>query len=798
VLLKPSGAVVFELPLGSPRAIHPPWWGPGDWHLYDLNLSPRRAADADRPAPPALPEPGQDTLDSGEAMISKRLELALDLLKPSDWERFERLSSVFLATEFEQLRTVASPSGDEGRDAELFSPEREPNVVVQYSVAIDWKAKVNATVRRLQKTIPKALILIYVTNQIIGAGSDILKKTLRVKYGLTLDVRDRSWFVERVLGSQARQKAAEELAYVIVDPVLSSVGVGPHVQSELSSPEAIAAVTFLGLQWQDDTRGKGLTKLAFEAIVCAVLVETSSQNRLPRAAVHARVLQLLPYHSQKQLRSQIDSALNRLSRRSIKHWQSSDEFCLSHDEIQRIGKFRTQAALSEANLQASIDRLVQLQLTANGIPEAHGLEFAICLRRATDAVLFERSQAFAMAIQTDSLAILARTDFQSTLISEISRSSLPKLPKVDWLAILQAGVNNLLTSDDPAVQAYLRSLADSYTLLAFLKLTPDVQGAVAKMFSYGMLWLDTSIVLPLLADTLATNDGEKGRFSRMIEAARDSGLKLFVTPGVIEEVERHMNKALTCLRVPYGQWEGSVPYLLARYVASGRSPSSFQNWLENFRGEFRPLQDLTEYLGEKFDIVERSLESERNAAPADLRHALEQIWHERYERRQDRYLDEMAVTRLVNHDVECYAGIVQLRTKEGSSSFGYSAWWLTVDQQTFDLRGRLRQQMSSPPPDSPVMSADFLVNYLAFGPARQRVTKSKEAHLPLLMALGNAAQLTPELISEAETFRSKLKDLPERVIRRQVRDHLDQARSRIGRIANLGMGEDELEEAILG
>ena len=70
------------------------------------------------------------------------------------------------------------------------------------------------------------------------------------------------------------------------------------------------------------------------------------------------------------------------------------------------------------------------------------------------------------------------------------------------------------------------------------------------MFSSGTLWLDATVVLPLIADTLAAGDDGKGRFSRMIEATLDVGLKLYVTPGVVEEVERHMNKALTCVNRP--------------------------------------------------------------------------------------------------------------------------------------------------------------------------------------------------------------------------------------------------------
>lgn len=63
------------------------------------------------------------------------------------------------------------------------------------------------------------------------------------------------------------------------------------------------------------------------------------------------------------------------------------------------------------------------------------------------------------------------------------------------------------------------------------------------------------------------------------------------------------------------------------------------------------------------------------------------------------------------------------------------------------------------------------------------------------MVLGNAVQLTPELIAEAEVLRAQLKDLPERLIRREVRDRLDnKARASIGPIASLGM--DEVDEAV--
>jgi hypothetical protein len=734
-------------------------------------------------------------------MITDRLKLALERLEPSDWHRFERLASAFLASEFDALRTKASPSGDEGRDSELFAPEAEPKVLLQYSVSKDWAGKIQRTARRIQQTFPDALVLVFVSNQMIGASADPIRRKVRQDHGLSLDVRDRTWFLDRALGSPAREKAAEELAQAIVDPYLAAAGVTSAAPSDLSSSEAMAAITFLGLQWRDDVREKGLTKLAFEAVVRAVLANTDSERRMTRDSVREGVHRLLPGHSEAHIHRLVDSALQRLTKRAIRHWQKEDEYCLTYEEKLRVNDFKTAAALAERELLVAISEVSTGILSGHQVSPEQEVAFTESIRIAIDAVLLERSQAFAMAVHTGSLRGLLDADFTDVLLTTLSRSSLPKLQGVEWVDALRTGVREILVSEEPAVQAHMRTLADAYTLLAFLRQTPDVQGAVEKMFSHGQIWLDASVALPLLAETLL--DGPAGRFTRMIEAAQDAGLELFVTPGAIEEIERHMNRALTFMRMGDERrderWVGSIPYLAERYLASGRSPAAFANWLENFRGGVRPEQDIGDYLQNQFAIATRSLQSERDAAPPELRHALQILWYEGHRARRNRLgvsLDEMIINRLVEHDVECYCGVVQLRSRERASPFGYSAWWLTVDQQAFDLEPRLREVMAGHPADSPVLSADFMVNYLAFGPVRRKLAKGKEVHLPLIMELGTARYLTPELLAEAESLREELKDLPDRVVRRRVRDHLDRARRRLGPIARAGVRDLDDELAV--
>ena len=38
VILKPNGSVVFEIAMEEPRAVHPLWWGEGDYYLYDMEV----------------------------------------------------------------------------------------------------------------------------------------------------------------------------------------------------------------------------------------------------------------------------------------------------------------------------------------------------------------------------------------------------------------------------------------------------------------------------------------------------------------------------------------------------------------------------------------------------------------------------------------------------------------------------------------------------------------------------------------------------------------------------------------
>jgi hypothetical protein len=90
-------------------------------------------------------------------------------------------------------------------------------------------------------------------------------------------------------------------------------------------------------------------------------------------------------------------------------------------------------------------------------------------------------------------------------------------------------------------------------------------------------------------------------------------------------------------------------------------------------------------------------------------------------------------------------------------------------------------------PDSPILSIDFLAQYLTFGPVRMRLSKTSLRALPVALESRLIPFLTRELVEEASRIRAEMKDLPEAIIRRRVRDQLDSERRRMGPLAAKGV-----------
>jgi len=717
-------------------------------------------------------------------MPNPRLEYALKLMGSGDWEAFENYAAEFLAVEYPGLRTMAAPAGDKGRDGELFTVSTEPNTGFQYSVAADWRTKINGTASTLVEKRSNINHLIYVTNQVVGPSADELKDDLRRKHAISLDVRDRSYFVDRELTHAQRQIASEELIKKFVDPLLTKRQLIDRSTSTLSSDENRIALLHLALDDRDDDTERGLTKSCFDTLVLAVLHDTSADSTLTSDEVKAAVGARVPAGAPGQVDALVASALVRLSKKGpIKYLRATDGFHLSFEESLALKDRTARFLLDEAALDGAIQDHIRATDPDGSIIVDDALSAtAIALRSALETVLFQRGEAFAVAVENG--AVYQLDSIQ--MVNEIDALEV-KLPlAAEKIAAILVAV---LDRPSSRVQDHLRRLADAYTLFAFLRQTPDVQKVVLRVFSEGDIWLDTTAVLPLLAESLLDADEDR-HFTLLLRAAVDAGLRLYVTEGVVEEVERHLNKAVAFSHSSYDDWNGNTPFIYSAFILSGRRADEFIEWQRNICGRDRPQDDVSEYLLEDFAIGTKSLLYLSDAAPIELRGAVQELWNESHERRRARFEGEMdpsITSRLIAHDVENAVGVIQHRRLSGTSPMGYRSWWLTLDRTALRLRTHLKDRLGLDAPASPVLSPDFLTQLLRLGPMRTAVEKNLRVHLPLITDISLMENLPKNFLEEAAKIRAASGSKNERVIRREVRDGMDALSQKRGPLAVGGL-----------
>ncbi len=707
--------------------------------------------------------------------------MALDRLESSDWAHFEQLCSAFLISEYSNLRTMAHPSGDGGRDSELFSPENQPFIAAQYSVTADWKAKIRNTAKRLKSNFPDVRVLVYMSNRQIGGQADELKKEL-LDQGVALDTRDRSWFLERAFTDGTRENAAIELIDRIARPYLEGEDLINKRSSPLTSGEAKAALLYLGLQWQDDITDKGLTKLSFDALVRAALRHTHSDKRMSRHEIHDKIYSAISTNGKESLHKLVDNALARLTKRYIRHWQKEDEFCLTLNEHQRIIIRLAEIENQESDFFNSVSQNCNDCLSEiDEECQSDQAELDSRVPRIIEKLLFIRGENFVLSVLSDKVTRIDSEDLNDIILRDLQDHSVTSKIIHHYPKIIATVVQELLSQPDKSAQLYLKRLANSYTLLSFLNQTPDVQNATKKLFSRGTVWLDTTVLLPLFAEQIEA-DKQQGKLTNLFSICLKAGIEFRVTSGVIMEINAHMNNAVQCSKSTHGSWQGRIPFLYYQYLKTGQSPIEFRKWVSLFRGQERPDDDLLQFLKDSFKIKCEDLEEVARNVTDDVRWIADRLWTEAHKKRRKKtYQVDKETTRiLIKHDIETYLGVIALRQKEEVSELGYRHWLLTLDTIAWEIRDRLKEELKDKTPTSPLMSLSFLLNNLTFGQKRRIVGKTDEPTLPLILDIEMSESMPHDILEIADRVRNENEGLPEYVIRRKVRDAIDRARRRKG------------------
>ncbi len=285
--------------------------------------------------------------------MDDQLRVALNNLRPSDWDAFQDFASAFLLSDFPALRPIGG-TNDKGRDAVLFEPDpqQQAEAVLQYSLVEDWKGKINKTVARLDEKDIRCSVLIYATSRDIGSSSDELERELRDK-GIALSLRDREWWVVRAGRDQGTRHACDQLKTRVLGRMLQA----PERSQggDLSREEVETGLFYLELHVRDADGDRSLTRVSFESLVLSALAGTDAEHRKSGSEVSAEIVAKFPSHEKSRVEGLVTAALKRLkAAQRITISSSDDSYALHYAERQRLAELATRRELEMEALERDL------------------------------------------------------------------------------------------------------------------------------------------------------------------------------------------------------------------------------------------------------------------------------------------------------------------------------------------------------------------------------------------------------------------------------------------------------------
>src|ERR1051325_4308356 len=716
---------------------------------------------------------------------NERLSFAFDQLTPEDGGEFERFVNSFLILEIPSLRPVAGMH-DGAMDAFVYQVGEEIYVFLQSSVTKDWSGKINRTITALIENGNKVRELIYCTNQPIIQKTAILRTELRQR-GISLDVRDRSYFLASANATDKQTSVCEEFAKKFVNPILAAKRIEKGMEVVLTDSEERTALVFLDLSLRNRLSEMALTKVAFDSLVTFALRDSSQKCTKSAPEILVAVERILPSQDKARIALLTDNAIERLlHREEIKKAKRTGGFFLSAPTAVSVNERIISFASEKASLQEEIAGILRRLGTENGIDYPYESETL-----ATDVVTIlnyyfgtqGRVAAQAMAKGSEYVRLFSNAyDLTQSALREKKAGLLgiKALSEEQYLDLVPLAIESMVRAPSNLARNYFRNLADAYMLTFFLQETPDVQKTVSKILLSGRLIVDTSYLVPCLAET-ALPDSERV-FTGLLRSASAAGITLFVTDSVINEIITHLKR----VRFSYSQ-RSSAPtdfggtfaseiteILLIRAFLKAKKENrfaSFDEFIYQFIGDQDPRSDIIDTLKTLFGIEYNDFAGDFKKIDKELAEKLIYEWKAARNRRAD--MDENAFNILIRHDVNAYLLVQQLRASEQTShKYGYSSWWLTLVRTAYRIQKRVEKanQIQFPTPVTSCMSPEFLLRFVSIMPRKEGVADYLGESLPLSIELAGLGLIPADLREAATKALQVSADAPQYVQRRKIKE----------------------------
>ncbi|NNB56175.1 hypothetical protein [Pseudomonas fragi] len=654
--------------------------------------------------------------------MDSKLAQAFTLTTEEQGPMFERFANAFLTDDYPELQALGAKK-DGGMDAYIYSEQDKIELVVQSCISPADKArtKVLDTVKKLilnKRGLPHTLV--YCTTAMISTKLDITKKELRTNHKIILDVRDKAWFIQRNKTSEHRIRLVEDYCSILLAPFYESVK-PVHLYSQvLSETEERVGLQYLEANNLDRSRGGNLTKGIFDALIGHTLRDSNPPDvAYSLDDIVKKISSMFPPSHMPRICEIVKGRIQHLSAKNIIHLDiQAGGYVLSFEHKKRI----------EKNFLDSQDREVffraEMKSAVESACEKYEIDYEFSSEQLGEIghkciLWYLNAQGVALSREINGAGNILNTERLLDLYLEAF--PIPDIALLDAVKdLLPHAMFEILRSSDTEIQSYIKAKSDLFIINSFLQVTPDVQVACKKLLSGDLLFLDTTILVRCVAESLLPADSRP--IVQALSCAKLAGYKLRTWSPYIDELVSHIRGPVMLEWANHyaGESHDTIIKMLRTastlinvfYLASTQKSTTFNRVAESIIGKSNYKENIAEYLLKEFDIRTDDIPPGSDSVIGnDERDRVLTAWRDGKYKHHN--MPDERFEQLILNDVNCYLEILRLRRSTSTSgpNHGQKIWYLTLDKMPWRIA-----RVVSPNRDAVydvAMSLSYLVNCVA-------------------------------------------------------------------------------------
>jgi hypothetical protein len=702
----------------------------------------------------------------------RRLEFALSETKHTDGASFEEFANSFLSTEFPNLQPIGGMH-DSGTDAALYSSHTFPTTFIQSSVTEKFVDKIRRTVARITQTKSDCRELIYCSPHSIAKESEGIAAELR-KANISLQLRERTYFVAFCNNSQGRAAASEGYFRKIGAPILSAARLISSDEIQLTTDEEKLALAYFGAVLDSADSEKSLVSTCYEAVVLYCLRDSNNERRITKGQIVAESRKIAFADHGDIFEQRVNGALVKLvAKKAVRN--PDGLYHLAHAEKERAdSKLLERYQQTARAYEEMAGFIAALRVTLSmSIEMPPGVECQVLLA-IVNAVLCKQSESATGALTRGEFAAVERADLRPIVSAKIHESgvnlSKDELAKAnDFFIILS---ETIIDQPPPTMADYFRRVGDAYFLFFLLRQPPGVQDILNKLIGRSNIVVDASVLIPCLAEMAFAPELRSKQ--NVIRAAIDSGARVYVTDLGLAEIVTHTVKARAIHdRIVQRQSYFGQSALVDAFVSKlNINFTSFAEFIETILGTDSRI-DLPELLRLELDVSLLTMPdfSTLNRETVDPLFAAWRAIRARYEG-----MDEADYFSLIYNDLRTYLFLKDRRQGQDPKEtvYGETWWWLTEDTTAHSI-----DRSNTPSQKSTIcMQADYLLRYVSIMPRRRDVDRGTELSLlPISIDMAGLGFIPDEIMEANRQAAGINDDEPSFVRQRKLRAYINTSRA---------------------